>query len=55
MADELNKVIHRFIYIYRGVAWDFEAVRTRINFSLAPLALTTRGVWGHAPPENFEI
>ena len=31
---------------HRGVAWDFEDVRTRIKF---------REVWGHAPPENFEI
>ena len=33
---------------------DFEGVRTRRQF-VALKVLTTRGVWGHAPPESFQI
>ena len=55
----ISVVIQQFIssedVCYRGVAWHFEDVRTRIYFSQTPKALTSRGVWGHAPPENFEI
>ena len=38
----------------RGVALDFEGVRTRRMFR-ALKALQSRGLWGHATPEKFEI
>ena len=42
--------------LFRGVAWVFEDVRTIRNFlPKRRRHLQVGGVWGHAPPENFEI
>ena len=40
---------------YKGGSYCYEDVLTGGVFKRAPEARASRGVWGHAPPGNFEI
>ena len=50
----LQRYISTFIPALGGI-WTVTIPAPRAPVSKARRALPTRGVWGHAPPENFEI